>query len=60
MSKRSSRSANVNKVIGELALCEAVSGAKFTKLRHFPGVSNERPDAPLGCRPPRRNRSQLN
>ena len=45
MSKGSSRSSNVNKVIGELALIEAFTGAKITKLTHIPGVSNEWPDA---------------
>ena len=45
ISKGSSRATNVNKVMGELALMEAFTGAKITMLTHIPGVSNEWPDA---------------
>ena len=45
ISKFRSSSPGVNKIVAEMTLIEAYTGAKIAKLTHIPGVSNEWPDA---------------
>ena len=45
IAKKASKAAEMNKIIAEIALMEAVLGVSITSLTHIPGLSNDAPDA---------------
>jgi hypothetical protein len=45
IAKKASRATEMNKIIAEIALMEAVLGVSITSLSHIPGLSNDTPDA---------------
>jgi hypothetical protein len=45
IAKKASKAAEMNKIIAEITLMEAVLGVSITSLSHIPGLSNDTPDA---------------